>query len=134
MFSIQNLYVYNPQQYIEMANNINKFFELYDSTFIDKSSSYINYEFMVQCKRDSLNSLQSMTLKIPSDLRVRKFLNDAVDTLDNILTQRLDHISFLVDEYTHINGYDINTKIINYGPKASNEYEDIFKPYSYNIY
>lgn len=85
-------------------------------------------------KRYALNALASLIYSTPSDTRVRGKVNNATIILDDILTTYLDQISFLLDEYTYKIGYTIDSKIIDYGPKAFNEYNDIFKPYSYEIY
>jgi uncharacterized membrane protein YeiB len=134
LFSIQNLYAYNPLQYNEMVNNINKFFEYYQTSFIDNKTSYTNYQMMQQNKRNALNALMSMTYGLPEDRRVVEFCNNATIVLDNILTKYLDHIGYLMDNYTYKYGYTVDTKVVDYNMKAFNEYDDIFKPYSYDVY
>jgi hypothetical protein len=134
LFSIQDMRVYNPLQYDAMVKNINTFYELYDVSIMDPKASYINYELMKQYKRDALNALMSIIYQLSDDKKTRDQINNAATILDTVLTQELDHISYIVDNYTYINGYNVDTKIINYGPKPYNEYNDMFKPYSYEIY
>lgn len=134
IFSIQDLYAYSPLQYRETIDKIKLFFSLYDTCFIDNSLSNTYYDNMKLYKRDGLNALISMIFSIPDDQMVRAKVNNAVVVLDAILTKYLDQISYLIDNEIYKNGYNINTKIIDYGPCASNEYDDIFKPYSYEIY
>jgi hypothetical protein len=134
IFSIQDMYPSNPQQYAEAIKSINVFYELYKEVQVDKKTSYINYGLMKQFKRDTLNALMSITYGLPSDKRVQDKLNNATIVLDEIMTKHLDQISYFADDYTYRHGYNVDTKIIDYGPKASNEYDDIFKPYSYEIF
>jgi hypothetical protein len=134
LFSIQDMYHYNPGQYIEMVNNIEQFFRLHKRSFIDKKQSSIHYDKMKQNKRDALNALSSLIFTLPEDRRVREKVNNAVVILDDILTKHLDEISFLIDNYLYKNNYDVDTKIIDYGPKALNEYDDIFGKYTYETY
>ena len=134
LFSIQDLYAYSPQQYSEMVKNINYFYNLYNMTFFDNKTSYLNYGMMKQFKRDALNALASIIYSLPEDKRVRNLVNAASTILDGLMTQHLDHVSYVIDNYTYKNGYNVDTKIIDYGPKAANEYGDMFKIYSYEVY
>lgn len=134
LFSIQDLYRFNPQQYSEAIKSINVFYELYKEVQVDRKTSYINYGLMKQFKRDTLNALMSITYGLPSDKRVQDKLNNATIVLDEIMTKHLDQISYFADDYTYRYGYNVDTKIIDYGPKASNEYDDMFKSYSYEIF
>jgi hypothetical protein len=134
LFSIQDLYKYNPLQYEEMVKSINIFYELYKVSFVANNESFINYGLMSQFKRDALNALASMIYSLSDDRRVREKVNSAVLILDSILTKDLDQVSYLMDNYVYKNGVNVDTKYIDYGPKAANDYEDIFRPYSYEIY
>lgn len=134
LFSIQDLYACSPQQYTDMVRNINYFYGLYKMTFVDNKTSYLNYGMMKQYKRDALNAISSIIYSLPEDKRVRDKVNTSTVVLDGIMTQHLDHVSYVTDDYTYKNGYSIDTKIIDYGPKAANEYGDMFKIYSYEVY
>lgn len=134
IFSIQDLRKYNPQAFEELVHRVDNFFELYDVVMIEPSRSYTYYELMEQFKLNALNALQSMTFSIPEDRRVRSKLNESTKVLDKILTKYLDQISYITDEYTHKYGYNVDTKILNYSQKPYNQYDDIFQPYSYEIY
>jgi hypothetical protein len=134
LFSVQDLRVFNAQAYEEMIKKIDDFFEYYSIVFVEPSRSYIYYGLMEQAKRDALNSLTSLIFLIPEDKRVRAKLNRATNVLDKILTTYLDQISYVADEYTHKYGYNVNTKVLNYGAKPYNQYDDMFQPYSYEVY
>lgn len=136
LFSIQDMYHYNPIQYEIMTKNINQFFEYMDISLIDRKNIYFNYDHMTTNKRNALNALSSLIFSVPShhDTIIRNKINKANSILDDIMKKYIDQMSFLVDEYTYKNGYNTDTKIINYGPKPYNEYTDIFGKYSYEIY
>jgi hypothetical protein len=134
LFSIQDMRIYSPRQFIESVNNINYFYDLYKQSFVDKSTCHMNYDLMKQYKRDAVNALQSILFSIPDDNRIRDKINSAALILNDIMTTHLDEISYLVDEYTYKHGYTVDTKIINYGPMPANEYDDLNKNYSYEIY
>ena len=134
LFSIQDLYTYNPQQYEVMVNSINYFFELFNNVIVDNKRSYVNYGLMKQYKRDALNALMSFIYSLPEDKRIRNKINKSVSILDTILTNYLDQISYIMDNYTFKNGYSVDTKIIDHSCLAMNEYDDIFQNFSYDIY
>lgn len=134
MFSIQDMYSYNPLQYEEAIRNINQFYDKYKLSFVDTKTSHVNYDLMKQYKRDALNALMSMIHSVPEDKRYIDKLNNSTIVLDGIMTKHLDQISFLIDEDIYKRGYNIDSKNIDYGPKSFNEYDDMFKNYSYEIY
>jgi hypothetical protein len=134
LFSIQDLYAYSPQQYIEMVKNLNYFYGLYENTFVDNKMSYLNYGMMKQFKCDALNTLSSIIYSLPEDKHIKDKINISAAILDDIMTKHLDHISYVTDNYIYKNGYNVDTKIIDYGPKAANEYGDMFKIYSYEVH
>lgn len=134
LFSIQDLRVHNPQAYEEAIRKTDNFFEYYDLVYTEPSRAYIYFELMTKAKRDALNTIKSIVLNVPEDRRVRAKLNHATDQMDEILTKYLDQISYIADEYTYKHGWNIKTKILNYGPKPFNEYGDMFQNYSYEIY
>lgn len=122
IFSIQDLYAYNPIQYEEMISNIEYFYDKFQLSFVDNKTSDINYGLMEEYKRNALNSLKSIIFSIPTDNIIRTKINNATDNLDKILTNDLNKISYLIDENIYKNGYNVNTKIIDYDIKSSNEY------------
>jgi len=136
LFSIQDLYQYNPLQYNLLIHNLDEFYDTYRDSDVSKNSNqiFVDYETAEQYKREALNSLHSMIFSLPDNPNIRQKLLNSLDVLDSILTENLDEISYLVDNRIYRNNYNVRTKVINYGAKAFNDYEDIFKPYSYEIY
>jgi hypothetical protein len=134
LFSVQDIYQYNPQQYEVMIKSINMFYKLYKLSFVDESTVFVNYGMMEQYKRDALNALASMIYSLPIDKNIRDKINVSAVALDNIMSTHLDQVGFLIDDRIYKHGYDVNTKIISNGPKPFNEYDDIFGNFSYEIY
>lgn len=134
LFSVQDFRSYNGLAYESMIKKIEEFFEYYNIAFIEPSRAQTYYGLMEQDKRDALNALASILLSMPEDKRVRAKLNRATTVLDQNMTKYLDHISYIADEYTYVHGYNVDTKIINYGPKPYNQYDDMFQPYSYDLF
>lgn len=122
LFSIQDFYIYNPQAYEEMHKSITNFFVVYED--ILKNNKQTNYLFSIADKNmsDSINHLQSFIYNTPeNDTNVINKLHVAIDVLEKILNKYLNelydiHMDNLKD------GYDINYKIINLGPKEYNYY------------
>ncbi|VBB17964.1 hypothetical protein YASMINEVIRUS_427 [Yasminevirus sp. GU-2018] len=134
LFSVQDMYAYNPQQYEEMVRYINQFYDKYQLSFVDPKMSHINYGLMKQYKRDALNAFMAMIFSLPDDKKARDKVNATTIVLDGILTKDLDQVSYLIDEDIYKSGYNVDTKIIDYGVKPCNEYDDLFNPFSYEVY
>jgi hypothetical protein len=134
LFSIQDIYSYNPQQYEVMVKSINNFYELFKLSYIDGTTVFFNYDMMKQYKRDALNALKSIIFSVQVDDNIHEKVNVSTVALDDIMTIDLDKISYLADDRIYRHGYDVNTKIISEVPKAFNEYDDIFKNFSYEVY
>ena len=134
LFSIQDFHKYNPSQYDDMINNINKFNKIYYETLIENDEAFRNYELMELTKRNSLNSLSSILFSLPPSSEMRNKLNSAVEKLDIILTNKLDEISYIMDNNIYTRGYNVGTRIIDYDVKPFNNFTDINKQYTYEVY
>jgi hypothetical protein len=133
LFSIQDFYIYNPQQYGEMVHNINNFYDLYKLCMINNHTCFENHDRMKKYKRNAINALMSIIFQSPIDENFKNKINNSSKVLDDILTANMDEISYIIDNYIYKHGYDVDTKIIDYDTKPFNEYEDIFKSYSHEI-
>ena len=120
LFSIQDLYIYNPQAYEEMHNCINNFFIVYEDILKNKKQTNNLFNIADKNMYDSINSLHSLIYSIPeNDLNVRNKLHVAMDVLEKILNKYINemydiHVGNLKD------GYNVNYKCINTGPKEYN--------------
>jgi len=113
LFSIQDFYVHNPQSYIEMVNNINNFFRVYEETIVNKRNSGTNYELMNDYKRASMNSLHSIIYNFPNNREYTNKLNNSIQILSTMLDVYLNKVLDYQKEHLHEFGYDVTTKIIN---------------------
>lgn len=134
LFSVQDMYAYNPQQYEEMVKYINQFYDKYQLSFVDPKTSHINYGLMKQYKRDALNAFTAIIFSLPDDTSPRDKINATTIVLDNILSKDLDQVGYLIDEDIYKRGYNVDTEIIDYGVKPCNEYDDLFNIYTYELY
>jgi hypothetical protein len=134
MYNIEDIYMYNPLEYENLIKALNKFYEYYELSFIDETTANKNYEIMDTYKQNALNILSSIIMNTDNQY-IRYKINTSAETLNEIMTKHLDQISYLSDNDIYKNGYNINTKIIDYDDaKPFNNYNDIFKNYSYELY
>jgi hypothetical protein len=133
IYDIQYLQDYNQLQHKLIIKNINSFHIFYE--ICKKENKYASklYYIMLKNKRNALNALSSIILStetIDEKNKIEKIIND----LDSILSIELDRVSYMVENHIFKNGYDSQTKILIYDMYPSNEYEDIDKLYSYELY
>jgi hypothetical protein len=134
MYNIEDIYMYNPLEYENLIKTLNKFYEYYELAFIDETTANKNYEIMDTYKQNALNILSSIILTTDNQY-IRYKINTSAETLNEIMTKHLDQISYLSDNDIYKNGYNVNTKIIDFdSTKPYNNYNDMFKNYSYEVY
>jgi hypothetical protein len=132
--NIEDIYMYNPYEFEKLLKSINKFYELYELSFIDEKTANSNFELMEEEKRKGLNILSSIILNTDNQY-IRNKINVSSENLNTIMTKHLDQISYLSDNDIYKNGYNNNTKIIDYDiTKPYNIYNDIFEKYSYELF
>ena len=115
LFSVQDLYIYNPQAYNEMVINIDHFIDLYDESILDNSSSGSIYNTMKFIKTSALNALHSIIIKLPpdiSELLVEK-LNSGIGTLESILNNYLDRVESINQNYLIAHGLNHRTQLVD---------------------
>ncbi len=132
-FSIQDLYVYNPQAYEEMIDNTDEFLSMYEEIEINPIRSNELFNPMFQRRRNALNALQSLIYKVPSDPNMINKLNDSMKELDDILYIFLDKVNYLHNKHLYENGYTSDHKLIDNGPLAYNNYDTKSK-FAYEFY
>jgi hypothetical protein len=123
LFSIQDLYIYNPQAFELLVLYIDTFFDCYEETQLDASVAGERYDDMRLHKRDALNALHSIIHKLPSSESIMEKLNKAINQLDELLNVYMVKVERTHDLFIHDNGYSVNTKIINKGWFAKNLYD-----------
>ena len=133
LFSIQDLYIYNPQAFEEMHHNITNFFIVYEDILKNKKQTNNLYNIADKNMNDSINNLHSIIYNLPeNDINVRNKLHVAMDVLEKILNKYLNEIyEYHIDNLN--NGYNVDYKIINTGPKEHNYYGDDITNFNFII-
>lgn len=134
LFSIQDFYIYNPEAYDELVKSLYNFFNAYGENINNNKISGINYELMDSYKRNAINSLHSIIYKLPNNNNYTKKLNEAIETLQNILDNYLENIEKMNKEYIYNNGYNIDVKLINKGEVAYNALDYDVHNYSFDLF
>ena len=131
VYSIKELYYYNPPAFSEMIENIHLFFKYKDDSDNDPDRLGIYLEKMIKKKNMAINALSSIIYSIDNHSVLIDKLDRAVRSLEFIL---LPYINIVFDNHKKFvdeNGYNNQTKIITSGPVPSNSYE--IKPTRHNI-
>jgi len=132
IFSIQDMYEYNPQSYEEMLDNINAFLSIYN--IILDGTPYCEYHYQIASskKDNAVNSLHSIIYNTPSNKMVMDKHTRAHKRLETILNVYLNKLYDTCHNSLIINGYNIYKKQINLGPKEYNNYDD--KDFTFQFY
>lgn len=137
LFSIQDLYIYNPEVYGEMTKNIEDFLKIYDFVTITPKMTSYYYDIMTDKKNRALNLLMALIISTPSNQAINNKLGVAVDTLEDILNKKLDIVYNHYQEDIYINGLHAGIKHVYIGPKPSNSFDnqiDKINSNSYEVY
>ena len=114
LFSVQEFYNYNPQNYTKMIINIDKLLLIYKDIKIDNKLAGIYYYSIKDLKYEILNLFQSFIYKIPSDdNNIIKKYNEAKYKLEEILDKYTDEIYKLNKEYIIQNGINYTTTFLS---------------------
>lgn len=121
-FSIQDFYPYNQQAYENAIDGTDNFIQLYEDIQVNPNLSNQLFETMYDKKRDILNNIHSIILKLPGQKIIVEKHSNSLKTMDELLTKYLNKVKYLHDKDLYENGYNINYKPINNGPLAFNKY------------
>jgi hypothetical protein len=139
LFSIKDLYYYNPSAYSEMIDALNNFTETYKIIQEDKTTAGVYFDHAVTYKNNSLNALHSLILSIDNRDIIKK-INTATHILEEILLVYINDIHHTNAENIQENGYTNQTTVINVGPHPINSYsldsnkDNIIDKYTYDIF
>lgn len=124
LFSVQDFHKFNQQSYEEMIDNIVAFFKVYENININNSRCEDNYELMENKKKNALNALHSIIFSLPSNKLLTNKFNKSILKLEIILNEYLYEINVKCKHIIVNNGYTVNRKHLNDGPRAHNSYLD----------
>ena len=139
VYSIKELYYYNPPAFSEMIENIHLFFKYKDQSDVDQTRLGIYLEKMIQKKNMAINALSSIIYSIDNHPALNSKLDLAVRSLEFILLPYIEKVFDSYKKYNEQHEYDNQTKIITFGPSPSNSYQlpadrsNITDKYSYAI-
>ena len=122
LFSIQDFYRFNQQNYEEMIDNISAFFVVYENININDTLCEDNYKLMENKKKNALNALHSIIFSLPENKIITNKFNRSMIKLEFILNEYLYSINKKCKNIIINDGYTIDRKILNSGPSAHNSY------------
>lgn len=122
IFSIQDLYEYNPDAFEKLVKYTDTFFDVYEVTLSDHSLAGSNYSIAESHKLLALNALHSLIISVPSDKKLISKLNNAMEMFEKLLNNYIISIHEINTEYVKINGYFNNSKIIELNIFPYNKY------------
>jgi hypothetical protein len=141
LFSIQDIYVYNPAVYENIVDSIESFLVVYEETKISQEQSGINYSVLEKQKHDALNALHAMIYNTPTTNDMTIKVERAIEILDNIMNKYLDEI-YKINTFNNMrDGMNNKSKILQSHniPKPQNFFKDKInllekEPYTYNVF
>jgi hypothetical protein len=122
LFSIQDLYVYNPPSYEEMVESIKSFFVVYEESIKIPKLSHQNYSIAELKFNNAVNSLHTIILNSESDDDLNNKINRAYRVLYKLLKKYLDEIELNIQKDIKYNGYNNRTVVL----------DTKLKPYNYS--
>ena len=111
LFSIQDLYVYNPPAYEELVDSITDFLNIYEECINNNAMANLNYSVMEMRRNNAIGTLQSIIIKAPTNITNK--ISRATIVLDNMMVEYLKEIKLILKKILLINGYNTKTKIID---------------------
>jgi hypothetical protein len=123
IFSIQDVYKFNPPVYEDVLLSINDFLKLYDDVIINNQLAGENFKLMDTSKHKILNGMHSLIFKLPNNDVTQK-IDNAIELITSYLNEHLEIIYDINYKNIVANGYNNKTVIIDLGPKANNFYEN----------
>ena len=130
LFSIQDLYIYNPPAYQELIETIKNFLTIYEETINTPKTAHQNYTNAEIKLYHALNLLQSIIINTDTDHNNYKNVDNSINrsskVLHNLLKKYLEEIELIVKKDIKYNGYNIHTLHIN-----TNTNSNKIKPYNF---
>lgn len=129
LYSIQDIYRYNPQAYEDVVDGIKNFTRLYDSTVITPKNSNLTFDMMRRTQSNIIESLKSIGISLPSDPNLIAKHKRVITILSELLDQYLGHILYIHKKHLHDTGYTVDYKPIILGPQPANYYNTLLGEY-----
>lgn len=124
LFSIQDMYSYNPQTYEELVDNLISFFVLYEELEKGVSNPEQLYEIGLNKKNNALNCIHALIYSAPvSDIVIKKIVK-AQEVLDELLNEYLHKMKDICNKSLFTTGYTNDRGILSDNVRAFNRYVD----------
>lgn len=127
IFSIQDLYYYNPKAFELMIFSLENFIKIYEYILEDPTLTNHLYYLADKNMHNILNNLHSIIHSLPDDKKIIYKFHTSLKLMEELLNDYINKIYQIHIKQTDI---DINSKIINTGPKEINFYEN----YNFDFY
>lgn len=132
LFTIQDLYPYNPPAYDELIENLTAFFTIRSDILNEVRGCGYYYQIADSKKQNALNALHSIIFTLPDDRKLTDKFDRAHKRLDTLLTEYMNEMYNACNDEILNKGINIYTKFINTGPRAANHYFDT--DFTYQFY
>lgn len=132
LFSVQDFYLYNPQAFEEMVDNLDAFFVLNENIFKEAAFDTYYYQIAESKKNNALNSFHSIIFKLPTEKLFTDKFDRAHKRLETVLNKYMNNIYNKCNSNLMKDGYTTIKRPINLGPAEYNTYND--EVYSWQIY
>ena len=113
LFLNQEFYYYNPQVWINIISNIDKFLEIYEDVIIDSSRAGISYNQMKDLRDLCVKDLISIKINCPDNKDVLKKINLSINELEQLMNKYLFDVYVKNVKYIKQNGLNNQSVIIN---------------------
>lgn len=113
VFSVQDMYMYNPPAFEEMIINIDKFFKIYKEVLIDPSMAGIEFSILNKFKYNAINALHSIIFTLPANKQLVSKHEEAYKTLEKLINVYMNKIYRINIANIQKFGYRTNTVILN---------------------
>jgi hypothetical protein len=123
IFSIQEMYIYNPPAFEEVVDNIEEFLKYLEDSRRFPENAGSNYPIMESKKKYAVNSLHSLIYNLPANKYFINKMERGMEKLNDILDEYLDEVYKLNNDNIKDNGYNARSTVIYKGPKPTNFYE-----------
>lgn len=113
LFLNQEFYYYNPQVWINIVSNIDKFLEIYEDIIIDPSMAGVSYNRMKDLRDSCVNDLVSIKINCPDNKEVLKKINLSINDLEQLMNKYLFDVYNKNLKHIKQNGLNNHSVIIN---------------------
>ena len=136
LFSIQDLYIYNPPAYQELVETIRNFLIIYEESINIPKLAHKNYTNAEIKLYHAINLLQSIIINTDSNLynyqNIDIKINRSSKVLYSILKKYLEEINLIIKKDIKYNGYNINTLLLQ--PNKIKPYNSLdFSSHNFDI-